>query len=171
MSICLSCGIPLDAGIFDSSAILSIQTSGEAGRLGSDTVSLGPGETAELARFELQPEICGVLVAFSQFTDLYASDSRNVITPGYQWALLSDGRPLAPWLKFDRIINPWGLNGFPLAVRLDQGVALSLVVENINVKESDPQWLRQVGGRIVGRFWLDDEHAGKRPLQTYEPWR
>lgn len=171
MNICLSCGIPLDAGIFDSSTILNIRTAGEAQELRIDPVSLSPGESVELARFELQPEFCGVLLAFSQFTNQYAKESK-MSTPGYQWSLLADGRPLCPWLKFDRIINPWGLSGFPLAVRLEQGTVLSLVVENINVEDGDKEhWLTQIGGRIVGRYWLNDEYVGQRHLQTYEPWK
>jgi len=170
MIACATCGIPIDAGIFDESEIFDIQTPDERGR-GGILVELPPGEMIELARFELQPEHCGVLLSFAQFTDRYATNPRNVMTPGYQWAILCDDRPLSPWLQFNRIINPWGLAGFPLARRLDANCTLRFVIRNVDVAPRDPlRWLRQIGGRLVGRYWFDEEHGGHRALRTNRPW-
>lgn len=170
MNLCPACGIPIDAGIFDDSAIINIITPDEDDP-GSPKASLLPGESLELARFELSLEHCGVLLAFAQHTDQYANSARNVLTPGYLWEIRCDEQPLAPWLRFDRVINPWGLAGFPLAVRLPPESKLRLVIRNQNVQPTDGQWLRQVGGRIVGRYWFNDEHAGQRSIRTFEPWK
>jgi hypothetical protein len=170
MSLCTACGIPIDAGIFDDSSIINITTPGEAAP-GSPNASLRPGESLELARFELNPEHCGTLLAFAQYTDRYAESVGNVLTPGYVWEIRCDDQPLAPWLRFDRIINPWGLAGFPLAVRLQRESTLRLSIRNQAVDPADEHWLRQVGGRLVGRYWFDHEHAGRRPIRNSEPWR
>jgi hypothetical protein len=171
MNVCLNCGIPIDAGIFDDSAIINITTPGEASP-GRPQASLLPGEALELARFDLSPEHCGVLLSFAQYTDQYATSVKNVLTPGYLWEIRYDDQPLAPWLRFDRVINPWGLAGFPMAVRLQPESRLRLMIHNQNVPPTDAQhWLRQVGGRLVGRYWFDDEHAGRRQISTREPWR
>jgi hypothetical protein len=170
MSLCASCGIPIDAGIFDDSSIINIITQGEADP-GSPKSSLMPGESLELARFELSPENCGTLLAFAQYTDKYAESPGHVLTPGYEWEISCDDQPLAPWLRFDRVIMPWGLAGFPLAVRLQRESTLRLIIRNQTVGPADENWLRQVGGRLVGRYWFDDEHAGRRPIRNFEPWR
>lgn len=165
MTVCPTCGIPLDASIFDDSRVFQIPAPTPGGSVESP---LDIGESLELARFELPPEHCGVLLYFAQFTDRYAADPQNVLTPGYEWALLSNGHPLMPWLTFNRIINPWGQAGSPLALRLDAECILSFVIRNTRTA-SDPV-LGQVGGRIVGRFWFDHAHAGPRALRTRQPW-
>jgi len=170
MSLCAACGIPIDAGIFDESSIVNIITEGEA-EPGFPKASLAIGESLELARFKLSPEHCGTLLAFAQYTDRYAASINNVLTSGYVWEISCDDQPLAPWLRFDRIINTWGLTGFPLAVRLTSESTLRLTIRNESVNPADEHWLRQVGGRLVGRYWFDHEHAGRRPTQTFEPWR
>ena len=170
MSLCASCGIPIDAGIFDDSSIINIITAGVP-EVDSPRTSLAPGESVELARYELNPEHCGTLLAFAQYTDRYAANPGNVLTPGYIWEICCDDQPLAPWLRFDRIINPWGLTGFPLTVRLPHECTLRFIVRNQAVRPEDTHWLRQVGGRLVGRYWFDQEHAGRRPIRNFEPWR
>ena len=171
MIACPTCGIPLDAGVFDDSRIAHIQTPGDPAGSGADEVPLPAGESIELARFELRPEHCGVLLSFAQFTDRYAADPRNVLTPGYQWTILADDHPIAPWLTFDHIINPWGIAGFPLAQRLSTDSTIRFVIRNVNVDPADSlRWLRRIGGRIVGRYWFDHEHGGPQALSTREPW-
>lgn len=170
MSLCVSCGIPIDAGIFDDSSILNIITEGEA-QPASHRASLVPGESLELARYELSPEHCGLLLAFAQYTDRYAAGPANLLTPGYEWEICCDDQPLAPWLRFDRIIQPWGLSGFPLAVRLQRESTLRFVIRNLGVDPADENWLRQVGGRVVGQYCFDHEHAGRNPIRNYEPWK
>ncbi len=170
MSLCAACGIPIDAGIFDDSSIINIITEAEPDP-GPPKANLGPGESLELARFELGPEHCGTLLAFAQYTDRHAASVGNILTPGYIWEISCDDQPLDPWLRFDRIINPWGLAGFPLAVRLPRETTLRLIIRNQTVEPAGENWLRQVGGRLVGRYWFDDEHAGRRPIRNIEPWR
>jgi hypothetical protein len=83
-----------------------------------------------------------------------------------------NGVPLEPWLAFDQILNPWGLNGFPLDVRMDREATLHFVIRNLNVDQGSRFWLRQVGGRMIGRYWFDEEHAGRRAMHVrQEPWR
>ena len=77
----------------------------------------------------------------------------------------SDGQPLAPWLTFRRIINPWGLSGFPIHVRLREGSLTELVVRFVGegsiVLVRDLPTVTQVGGRLLGRYWYNTNFGGR----------
>jgi len=143
MSACLTCGVPSDAGFFDESTVT------DPPRAGQEVV---------LARYELHRNYCGVLMYFAQFTDRFARDPGEVQTPGYQWQIRCDGQPRDPYLTFDRIINPWGLAGFPLAVRLEEGCTVELAVRRAGSDQD--KTLTKVGGRIVGRYWYNTGYGG-----------
>jgi hypothetical protein len=150
---CPVCAVPVDAGVFDDSSIAAAP---------------GPGEEVVLARFELHPSYCGVLNYFAQFTDAHAQDPAAVETPGLQWQIRSNGQPLAPWLTFERIINPWGLSGFPIHVRLEEGCLLELVVRNVTVSPGGIGLLisapvNRVGGRLLGRYWYNSMFGDEEP--------
>jgi hypothetical protein len=114
-----------------------------------------PGRDVVLARFELPPQYCGVLEYFSQFTNLLASNPGEIETPGIDWAILSNGRPLAPYLRFDRILNPWGYGSFQIALRLDDSATIELAVRSRSDSPPGGAGITRVGGRIVGRYWYD----------------
>jgi hypothetical protein len=147
--VCTVCGIPADAGYFDSSSIVE-----------------APNATTPdvvLASFELHPLYCGVLQYFAQFTDAHAADPSNARTPEVEWQIRSDGQPLAPWLKFSHIINPWGMNGFPIHVRLREGCLLEFVARFVpTAGGSIPLLLtpKLVGGRLLGRYWYNRAFGG-----------
>ncbi len=143
MNVCHICGIPWDAGVFDQSNILDAPS---------------PGQEVILASFNLHPNYCGTLLYFAQFTDLYARDPSQVRTPGYQWQIRNGGSPLDPYLAFDHVINPWGMAGFPVQMRLGEGAHLELVVRNLG--GIDAVQLSQVGGRLVGRYWYNTDFGG-----------
>jgi hypothetical protein len=143
MSECHVCGIPSDAGFFDESSV-------------SDAPL--PGQEIVLARYELHHNYCGMLMYFAQFTDRFARDPAEVETPGVQWQIRCDGQPRDPYLTFNHIINPWGLSGFPIALRLVQGSAVELAVRGIGVSLNLP--ITKVGGRILGRYWYDTRFGG-----------
>jgi hypothetical protein len=134
---CPTCGIPLDSEYFDESKVVKAPD---------------VGETIILARFELPPQYCGVLEYFSQFTDDHANNPANVATPGLQWLLLTNHRPLYPYLNLDRIVNPWGYGSFQVSIRLDDSATLEFVVRRVN--SAAPE-ITKVGGRIVGRYWYN----------------
>jgi hypothetical protein len=141
------CGVPVDSQYFDESRI---------------TEPPGVGSEVVLARFKLPPQYCGVLEYFAQFTDAQARDHTQVETPGLEWSMLSNGRPLFPYLKFDRILNPWGKGSFQVFVRLDEGTTVEFVVRGVaEVSATDDRPVvenpspRRVGGRIVGRYWYN----------------
>ncbi len=140
---CHVCGIPLDAGIFDNSSVQPAP---------------GPGEELVLARYELHPTHCGILHYFAQFTDRFAQDAAEVLTPGYQWQIRCDTRPLDPYLTFGHIINPWGQAVFPVDVRLGEGCTTELTVRNVGAPPANQ--LQLIGGRIVGRHWYDTRFGG-----------
>jgi hypothetical protein len=140
---CHVCGMPLDAGIFDSSSVVPAP---------------GPGEAAVLARHALHPTHCGMLHYFAQFTDQYARDPTRIATPGYQWQIRCDTQPLDPYLTFSHIINPWGLAAFPVDVRLGEGVTIEFTIRNVGAAGANV--LNEVGGRIVGRHWYDTRFGG-----------
>ena len=112
-SLCTNCGIPLDAKYFDESGVAELP---------------GPSQDVVLARFQLVPQYCGALEYFSQFTDLYARDPSRIETPGLEWVILANNRPLHPYLRLDRALNPWGYGSFQFSVRLDEGTTLEFLV-------------------------------------------
>jgi hypothetical protein len=143
MNICHICGIPSDAGFFDASSIKDAPTA---------------GQEVVLARYELHRNYCGMLLYFAQFTDSYAHDPTQVETPGYQWQIRCNNQPRDPYLTFTHIINPWGLSGFPVALRLEEGCVLDFVVRNVG---ANPQrTLGKVGGRLLGRYWYNTIYGG-----------
>lgn len=148
--LCLVCGIPVDAGYFDSSSIRE-----------APTVS---GAEVVLATFELHPSYCGVLQYFAQYTDAYARSPVDVRTPNLEWQIRRNGQPLAPWLSFDRIINAWGISGFPIHVRLEEGCLLEFVVRFVGsgtvVMFGGPTPVNLVGGRLLGRYWYNPAYGG-----------
>jgi hypothetical protein len=115
MNACDLCGIPADAGFFDESSVIDPPAR---------------GREAVLARYALHRNYCGVLLHFAQFTDRFARDPVEVQTPGYLWQIRCNGQPRDPYLTFDRIINPWGLSGFPLALRLEEGSVVEFLVRS-----------------------------------------
>lgn len=149
--VCHVCGIPADASYFDDSSIASAPKKN--------------GEEVVLAKYELHPNYCGVLQYFAQYTDAYATTPVAVETPDLEWQIRSDGQPLAPWLTFNRIINPWGLAGFPIHVRLREGCRLEFVVRftglPIVVFSSSAAAVERVGGRLLGRFWYNTNFGGR----------
>lgn len=145
MNVCHVCGIPLDASVFDRSRIAKAPD---------------PGEEVVLATYELHRNYCGALLYFAQFVeprDGGASD--NVVTPGYRWAIRIDGHPRQPYEGFEHVVNPWGLSGFPIHLRLDPGSLVEMVVSNNASRGTAPD-LSRVGGRLLGRYWYDTRFGG-----------
>lgn len=148
--VCALCGIPADAAYFDDSRIVDAPL---------------PGTEVVLARYTLHPNYCGELQYFSQFTDSFAADATQVET-GLEWQIRSDGEPLAPWLTFTHIINPWGMAGFPLHLRLREGCRLEFVVRAPPTPITiffAPATLppTRVGGRLLGRVWYNPAFGGR----------
>lgn len=135
------CGIPMDSEYFDESGVAAVPA---------------PGGEVVLARFELSPQYCGVLEYFSQFTDLHAKDLSRIETPGLQWIILANNRPLYPYIRLQTIVNPWGYGGFQVCIRLEEGAAIELVVRAVSSATfPDGAVIRQVGGRLMGRYWYN----------------
>ena len=143
MNVCHICGIPWDAGYFDQASIRT------APKLGEEVV---------LAHYELHRNYCGVLMSFAQFTDKHASDNSKVRTPGYQWQIRCNGQPRDPYLTFEYILNPWGYGGFPVQLRLEEGCVVELAIRNVGASGDDE--LKDVGGRITGRYWYNTIYGG-----------
>jgi len=151
--VCHVCGIPADASYFDDSSIARAPDNGRP--------------EIVLAKYELHPNYCGELQYFAQFTDAYALTPAAVETPNLEWQIRSDGQPLAPWLTFRRIINPWGLSGFPIHVRLKEGSLTELVVRFVAptqiflLSNPPPPPVEHVGGRLLGRYWYNTNFGGR----------
>jgi hypothetical protein len=133
--LCSSCGIPADSEYFDESGV------DDAPKAGRSLV---------LATFVLPPQYCGVLQYFAQYTDLFAGNVAEIETPGLVWTIVSNGRPLYPYVQLSRILNPWGYGSFPIAVRLDDNATVEFVVRGVG-----PSPVQKVGGRLVGRYWYN----------------
>lgn len=132
------------------------------------------GEQKVLASFQLHSQYCGVLTHFAQYTDLYARDNSQIQTPGFEWVILQNGKPLFPYMRLELIINPWGNNCLPVAVRLDENARLEFVLRNRSVKDealtsNDPAIsypIRAFAGRLMGRYWYNESFGGRT-----RPWR
>jgi hypothetical protein len=131
------CGIPLDSQYFDDSKV---------------TAAPEVGREVLLARFELPPQYCGVLEYFAQFTDAYGKDPSRIQTPGLQWLILVNKRPLYPYTNLDRIVNPWGNGSFQVSIRLDENSTVEFQVRRLSDKAPE---VTTVGGRILGRYWYN----------------
>lgn len=148
-ALCPRCGAPVDSEYFDESGLADAPE---------------PGRRVVLARFELRPQHCGVLEYIAQFTDLFACDCKQIETPGIEWAILENNRPLYPYLGLRWILNPWGYGSFPVAIRLSENAVVEFVVRGIGSVAGEPK-VAKVGGRILGRFWYNPEygHAASGP--------
>jgi hypothetical protein len=147
-NVCQICGIPADAGYFD---VAGIKAAPEE------------GEEAEVARYELNPQYCGTLLYFTQYADRKERDlsKHQVIshTPGYEWIILCNNQPRAPYLPTSLILNPWGYNALPIHLRLEEGCTVRLVVRKVTPAD-EAEVLSQVGGRLLGRSWYNTIYGG-----------
>lgn len=135
------CGVPLDSQYFDESGVAEVPA---------------PGGEVVLARFELRPQYCGALEYFAQFTDSHAKDPSRIETPGLQWLVLSNRRPLYPYLRLTSIVNPWGYGGFGVCLRLEESSTIELVVRTVGSPTfPDGTAITRAGGRIMGRYWYN----------------
>jgi hypothetical protein len=163
---CTICGIPLDAEYFDASGFVG---EGEAvTKFSQFTPQLPPplprrGEQVVLANFQLHPQYCGVLTYFSQYTDLYVKDNTLILTPGFEWSILQNGKPMFPYTRLESIVNPWAYNCLPVSVRLDENARIEFVLRNRSVGDTDlPNYpIKAFAGRIMGRYWYNDSFGGR----------
>ena len=167
---CVICGIPLDAEFFDVSGLIGKPLGKQPG----DAALVDPfedfrefepiadlprrGEQKVLATFQLHVQYCGEITYFSQYTDLYARDNSQIQTPGFEWLIIQNGKPVFPYTRLERIINPWGYNCFPIFIRLDENAKVELVIRNRSVKDDQlPDYpIKAFAGRIMGRYWYND---------------
>lgn len=147
-NVCQVCSVPLDAGYFDVAGIQDAPGSGDNKEK----------TEVEVARYELSPQYCGTLLYFTQYAE--DSSKRQVIshTQGYEWIILCNNQPRAPYLPTKLILNPWGYNALPIHLRLEEGCTVRLVVRR--VASTGPQELSQVGGRLLGRTWYNTIYGG-----------
>jgi hypothetical protein len=139
----IACNIPVDAECFDASGFI---------------LKLPPrGEQSVLASFQLHPQYCGVLTHFTQFTDLYATSPVNIRTPGLEWIILQNGKPVFPYIRLEMIVNPWGCNCLPVLIRLDENSKIEFIVRNVD----SPTNINLVAGRIMGRYWYNSSFGGR----------
>jgi len=151
LQVCDICGIPVDAGFFDASTI-------------QDAPALG--QHAVLASYELHRNYCGVLHYFAQLAERAPGTSgaaSPLETPGYRWEIRCGGNARSPYTGFEHIVNPWGLSGFPIHLRLEEGCTVDLIVRNLHVSadpKDDALRLARVGGRLLGRYWYNAVYGG-----------
>lgn len=121
------------------------------------------GEQKILASFQLHPQYCGMLTHFAQFTDLYARDNSQIETPGFEWLVLQNGKPVFPYIRLGRVINPWGYNCLPISIRLDENARVELAIRNLSIpeKEFGNYPIKVFGGRLVGRYWYNESFGGR----------
>jgi hypothetical protein len=175
----LDCGIPVDADYFDASGFVggvTVDISGQPGdpfdfyKLQAPESLPRRGEQRLLASFQLHPQYCGVLTHFAQFTDLYARDDRQILTPGFEWLILQNGKPVFPYIRLEMIVNPWGCNCLPVVIRLDENARLEFVIRNRSIRDEDlglvqgtnaTYPIRAFAGRIMGRYWYNESFGGR----------
>ena len=143
LNVCHVCGTPQDAGYFDVASIKAAPL---------------VGEEVELARYQLNPQYCGTLLYFMQYAEVSPQKQVFAQTPGYEWVILCNNQPRAPYLPTDLILNPWGYNAPPIHLRLEEGCTVRFLVRRKPVLGS--QELFQVGGRLLGRAWYNTIYGG-----------
>jgi len=139
---CDLCAIPLDAEYFDVSGIAK----------GIDLPQRG--EQRVLASFQLHPQYCGVLTYFAQYTDVHASDPREIETPGFEWVIAQNGEPLFPYTRLNLIVNPWGANYLEFATRLKENARVEIAIRNVGAEGANGP--AAFAGRLMGRYWYND---------------
>jgi hypothetical protein len=147
-NFCNICGSPLDADYFDVSSFRPAPAN--------------VGEEVELARHALHSQYCGALLYFAQYAERL-EDSRQVFseTPGYEWLILCNSQPRAPYLPTSLILNAWCLNAFPVHLRLEEGCVVRLSVRKVNPPiGAKGITLSRVGGRLMGRSWYNTNYGG-----------
>lgn len=172
---CRICGIPLDAEYFDVSGFVGKSLTKSDGDLVDPFkdfrfTPLAPlprrGEQVVLASFQLHPQYCGVLTYFSQYTNLYVQDNTQILTPGFEWSILQNGKPVFPYTRLEMIVNPWGYNCLPILVRLDENARIEFVLRNRSISDdkfegADSYPIHAFAGRIMGRYWYNDSFGGR----------
>lgn len=148
-NLCTVCNLALDAKCFDVQGLAE----GEAlPALGTKMV---------LASFQLHPQFCGILTHFAQFTDLFARDNSQIRTPGFEWAILQNNKPLFPYTNLEMIVNPWGYNCLPVTIRLDENARVELVIRNRSIRDLANYEIKVFAGRITGRYWYNESFGGR----------
>jgi hypothetical protein len=148
VTTCNICGVPADAGYFDDATIQPAPQS--------------PGAEVEVAQYRLTPQYCGVLLYFAQHAEpLHTRATPMVETPGYEWIILCNSQPRAPYLPTSVIRNPWGHPAFPVHLRLEEGCTVRFVVRKVSPPPSKTEiTLSHVGGRLHGRYWYNAIYGG-----------
>ncbi len=147
-NVCQVCGVPLDAGYFDVAGIKK--------------APVREGKEVEVARYELNPQYCGTLLYFMQYAETFRT-KRQVLpnTPGYEWVILCNNQPRAPYLPTSLILNPWGANALLIHLRLEEGCTVRFVVRKVTPAANETEVkLSQVGGRLLGRTWYNTQYGG-----------
>jgi hypothetical protein len=147
-ALCPSCGMPKDFEHFDESSFADVP------EIAREVV---------LARFELQPQYCGVFENFSQYTDQLARQLSQAETPGLQWLILVNNRPLYPYVRLEHVVNPWGYGSFPVSIRLDDSATVEFIVRNLRYSDSSATGIKRIGGRITGRYWYNPAYGDATP--------
>jgi hypothetical protein len=161
----LMCGVPVDAEYFDVSGFVGDgdPVVGFKGFGFTPTPLPGRGERTVLASFQLHSQYCGALTYFSQYTDLYAKDNFQILTPGFEWIILQNGKPVFPYIRLEMILNPWGYNCLPVAIRLDENARVEFVIRNRSIADAqlDGYPIKAFAGRIMGRYWYNESFGGR----------
>lgn len=172
---CAICGIPLDAEYFDASGFVSGFNGNGAPSdnfksIASPLALPSMGESRVLASYQLHTQYCGILTYFAQYTDLYAKHNEEILTPGFEWIIMQNGKPVFPYFNMEMIVNPWGNNCLPIAIRLDENAKIEFIIRNRSVVDEDLKYpmpgnpvypIRTFAGRIMGRFWYNDIYGGR----------
>ena len=147
--LCAACGIPLDSLYFDESSVVA-----------APSVT---GDEVVLARFELPAQYCGILQHFSQFSDAFGDNFKDIQTPTIEWKLLVNNHALFPYINLRHIVNPWGYGSYPVNIRLDEDSTIELIARRVTAIGSLPNpTIDVIGGRIMGRFWYNASYGDMR---------
>ena len=59
------------------------------------------------------------------------------------------------------IVNPWGYNCLPVAVRLDENAKVEFVLRNRSISNLTKYPIKAFAGRIMGRYWYNEIFGGR----------
>jgi hypothetical protein len=139
-------GIPLDADYFDVHGVAEVAS----------------GETKILTSFIVPEQYNGILIHFKQYFERRSDDTRRpksaISTFPIFWTVQAAGQPFDQYANFATLLNPWSADGLPLAIRLEEGKQLEVLVRNA---ETDTKQVPIIcAARLIGRFWYNRAYGG-----------
>src|SRR5262249_26802017 len=156
---CVVCGIPLDAEYFDVNGFVGRGSAVDVFQnfhVGIPHPISHHGEQGTPGSFHLYPPNYGGRTSLSLYFVPYTRDKPHILTPGFEWIITQNGKPVFPYTRMESIANPWGYNCLPVMVRLDENARVEFILRNRSISNLTAYPIKAFAGRIMGRYWYNE---------------